>query len=145
MLPGILRLCRPPQCSSYHPSHAASPCMQPITVYTNLVAFILSRLDPHKSSGPNVLHVHLLELLVPLISRPLARIVEFVLAKIIPDDWGRAVGTCIYKKGAGTNTAYNRPISPLQSPFRSSSVSLRMKSPYTLSDNSSSIQHEMNY
>jgi len=72
----------------------------------------LSILDTHKSMGPNGMHPRVLRELADVIAEPLSITFERSLRTgEVPEDWGKAIVTPIFKTGKKEDPGNYRPVS----------------------------------
>ncbi|KFV85992.1 hypothetical protein N308_06800, partial [Struthio camelus australis] len=72
----------------------------------------LSKLDIHKSTGPDGMHPRVLRELADVIARPLSIISERSWRSgEVPEDWKKANVTPVFKKGKKEEPGNDRPVS----------------------------------
>ncbi|KFV88189.1 hypothetical protein N308_04118, partial [Struthio camelus australis] len=77
----------------------------------------LSKLDIHKSMGPDRMHPRVLRELAEVIARPLSIILERSWrTREVPEDWKKANVTPVFKKGKKEEPGNYRPVSLTSSP-----------------------------
>ncbi|KFV80451.1 hypothetical protein N308_07716, partial [Struthio camelus australis] len=73
---------------------------------------LLSKLDIHKSMGPDGMHPPVLRELAGVIARPLSTILERSWRSgEVPEDWKKASVTPVFKKGKKEEPGNYRPVS----------------------------------
>ncbi|KFV80058.1 RNA-directed DNA polymerase from mobile element jockey, partial [Struthio camelus australis] len=73
---------------------------------------LLSKLDIHKSMGPDGMHPRVLRELADVIARPLSIILERSWRSgEVPEDWKKANVTPAFKKGKKEEPGNSRPVS----------------------------------
>ncbi|KFV87175.1 RNA-directed DNA polymerase from mobile element jockey, partial [Struthio camelus australis] len=78
---------------------------------------LLSKLDIHKSMGPNVMHPQVLRELADVTARPLSIILERSWRSgEVPEDWEKASVTPVFQKGKKEDPGNYRPASLTSSP-----------------------------
>lgn len=66
----------------------------------------------NKSAGPDGVRPQLLKILTPVITEPLALLVDLSLKSgVIPNDWSRAAVTLIHEKGSKQDVSNYKPVS----------------------------------
>jgi len=71
----------------------------------------LSKLDIHKSMGPDGMHPRVLRELADVIAEPLTNIFERSWRTEVPEDWRKANVTPVFKKGKKEDPGNYRPVS----------------------------------
>ncbi|KFV78073.1 RNA-directed DNA polymerase from mobile element jockey, partial [Struthio camelus australis] len=73
---------------------------------------LLSRLDIHKSMGPDGMHPRVLRQLADVIARPLSILLERSWRSgEVPEDWKKTNVTPVFKKGKKEESGNSRPVS----------------------------------
>ncbi|KFV85885.1 hypothetical protein N308_03206, partial [Struthio camelus australis] len=73
---------------------------------------LLSKLDIHKSMGPDGMHLQVLRELADVIARPLSTILERSWRSgEVPEDWKKANVTPVFQKGKKEEPGNDRPVS----------------------------------
>ena len=81
-------------------------------IHVETVRKLLLYLDCHRSMGPDGLHPRVLKKLAGVTAEPLSTIYQrFWLSGEVPEDWGLADVTPIYKKGCKEDLENYRPVS----------------------------------
>jgi len=75
------------------------------------VSYHLSKLDTHKSMGPDGTHACVLRELAEVIAEPLSIIFERSWRTEVPEDWRKANVTPAFKKGKKEDPENYRPVS----------------------------------
>ena len=76
------------------------------------VEYLLSNIEPHKSSGPDQIPGRLLKLMSSEIAPSLSLIYQASLEQsVLPQDWKNALVVPIFKKGSHAHPSNYRPIS----------------------------------
>ena len=88
------------------------PSMPEVTVSTQGVQKLLSKLQPNKATGPNDLPARVLKEFAVEIAPALSCIFQRLLdTGILPEDWRRANISPVFKKGDRTKASNYRPVS----------------------------------